>query len=48
MTNGCVAKEALKHATINTTLRYAHVMDEDLRRGLEISESRNSPEASKA
>lgn len=40
-----IAKEALKHRSINTTLRYAHVLDDDVRRGLEASESRNSPEA---
>ncbi|MCW1404104.1 tyrosine-type recombinase/integrase [Novosphingobium sp. MW5] len=38
-----IAKEALKHKSINTTLRYAHVMDDDLRKGLELSDSRNSP-----
>lgn len=39
------AKEALKHTSINTTLRYAHVLDEDVRKALDDSESRNSPEA---
>lgn len=39
------AKEALKHRNIKTTLRYAHVLDEDVRNALEASESRNSPEA---
>jgi len=39
------AKEALKHRSINTTLRYAHVLDEDTRRALDASDSRNSPEA---
>ena len=38
------AKEALKHRSINTTLRYAHVLDEDTRRALDASDSRNSPE----
>ena len=38
------AKEALKHRNLNTTLRYAHVLDEDVRTALEASESRNSPE----
>lgn len=40
------AQAALKHRSINTTLRYAHVSDDDTRRALEASESRNSPEAS--
>ena len=38
------AKEALKHKSITTTLRYAHVLDDDTRRALDESESRNSPE----
>ena len=38
------AKEALKHRSISTTLRYAHVLDEDTRRALDASDSRNSPE----
>ena len=38
------AKEALKHKSISTTLRYAHVLDDDTRRALDESESRNSPE----
>lgn len=42
------AKEALKHRRIETTLRYAHVLDEDVRNALEASESRNSPEVPKA
>jgi integrase len=41
------AKEALKHARIETTLRYAHVLDEDVRNALDASESRNSPEVPK-
>lgn len=41
------AKEALKHRRIETTLRYAHVLDEDVRNALEASESRNSPEVPK-
>ena len=36
------AKEALKHRSISTTLRYAHVLDEDTRRALDASESRNT------
>lgn len=39
------AKEALKHTSIATTLRYAHVLDDDTRRALEDSDSRNSPKA---
>jgi integrase len=38
------AKAALAHRSINTTLRYAHVLDEDVRNALDASESRNSPE----
>lgn len=41
------AKEALKHRRIETTLRYAHVLDEDIRNALDASESRNSPEVPK-
>lgn len=37
------AKEALKHTRIETTLRYAHVLDDDVRTALDASESRNSP-----
>lgn len=42
--NLAIAKEALKHKDIKTTLRYAHAADEDVRRGLDASESRDSPE----
>jgi integrase len=38
------AKEALKHRSLSTTLRYAHVLDEDVRNALEASESRHSPD----
>ena len=41
------AKEALKHKRIETTLRYAHVLDQDVRNALDASESRNSPEVPK-
>jgi integrase len=41
------AKEALKHRRIETTLRYAHVLDQDVRNALDASESRNSPEVPK-
>lgn len=39
--NLAIAKEALKHRNIKTTLRYAHAADDDLRRGLDASESRS-------
>jgi integrase len=42
------AKEALKHRNIKTTLRYAHVLDEDVRNALDASESRTIPEAKAA
>lgn len=42
--NLAVAKEALKHRSIKTTLRYAHATDEDVRRALDASESRTIPE----
>ncbi|MGW8201935.1 tyrosine-type recombinase/integrase [Sphingomonas bisphenolicum] len=38
------AKEALKHRRIETTLRYAHVLDDDVRNALDASESRHSPD----
>ncbi|WP_245646428.1 tyrosine-type recombinase/integrase [Sphingobium abikonense] len=41
------AKEALKHRRIETTLRYAHVLDDDVRNALEASESRHSPDQTK-
>lgn len=43
--NLAVAKEALKHRSIATTLRYAHVLDDDVRNALEESDSHNSPAA---
>ena len=42
------AKEALKHRNIKTTLRYANVVDQDIRNALDASESRNSPEVPKS
>lgn len=42
--NLVLAKEALKHKNIKTTLRYAHAADDDVRRGLDASESRRIPE----
>lgn len=38
------AKEALKHRSIQTTLRYAHVLDDDVRNALDASESRTITE----
>lgn len=38
------AKEALKHKSIATTLRYAHVLDDDVRNALDASESRTITE----
>lgn len=37
------AQKALAHRSIKTTMRYAHVLDNDVRYALEASESRNSP-----
>lgn len=37
------AKEALKHKRIETTLRYAHVLDDDVRNALEQSEIKATP-----
>jgi integrase len=42
--NLALAKEALKHKSIKTTLRYAHVLDDDLRTGLEAAQSRRITE----
>lgn len=42
--NLVLVKEALKHRNIKTTLRYAHAADDDVRKALEASRSRNSPE----
>lgn len=45
--NLAAAKEALKHRSIKTTLRYAHATDDDVRNALEASESRIIPETPK-
>ena len=38
------AQRALGHRSIKTTMRYAHVLDDDVRNALDASEPRNSPE----
>jgi integrase len=43
--NLAAAKRALAHRSIKTTLRYAHVLDDDVRNALEVSDSRTIPEA---
>lgn len=47
-TSGDIAltKTAMAHRSVKTTLRYAHVMNADVREALENSDSRNIPEAS--
>lgn len=42
--NLAAAKKALEHSSIKTTLRYAHVLTDDVRNALDAAESRNSPE----
>lgn len=42
--NIALAKRALEHKSIRSTLRYAHVLNDDVRRGLDAANSRNSPE----
>lgn len=39
-----LTKRALAHRNIATTLKYAHVLDDDVREGLDASESRTIPE----
>lgn len=46
--NLAIAQRALAHRSIKTTLRYAHASDEDVRRGLDASESRTIPDAERA
>lgn len=43
--NLAIAQKALAHKSIKTTLRYARAADDDVRWGLEVSESRNIPKA---
>lgn len=45
--NLAAAKAALKHTNIKTTLRYAHVLDDDVRAALDASDSRTIPTVSK-
>ena len=42
--NLALAKSALAHSRIETTLRYAHVLDDDVREGLAAAQSRTIPE----
>jgi integrase len=42
--NLALTKEALAHSRIETTLRYAHVLGDDVRKGLTAAQSRNIPE----
>lgn len=42
--NLAIAKDALAHKSIKTTLRYAHASDEDVRRGLDAAQSRTIPD----
>lgn len=42
--NLALTKEALAHKHIKTTLRYAHVLADDVRQGLSAAQSRNIPE----
>ena len=41
--NLALAKEVLRHKNISTTLRYAHVLDDDIRDALDAGISRNNP-----
>lgn len=41
--NIALAKRALEHRSIRSTLRYAHVLNDDVRKGLDAANSRNSP-----
>lgn len=42
------AQKALQHSNIKTTMRYVHVLADDLRDALDASESRNIPEVPKS
>lgn len=41
--NLAAVSQALKHRSLKTTLRYAHVLDDDVRNALDAAESRNIP-----
>lgn len=43
--NLAAAKEALAHKSIRTTLRYAHVLDDDVRNALDAAEARQTASA---
>lgn len=45
--NIATAQKALGHRSIKTTLRYAHATDDDVRKALEVSESRIIPETAR-
>lgn len=45
--NVALAQRALEHRSIRSTLRYAHVLNDDVRKGLDAANSRNSPEMAK-
>lgn len=45
--NIALAKKALEHRSIRSTLRYAHVLNDDVRKGLDAANSRNNPETGK-
>lgn len=42
--NLALTKDALKHTNISTTLRYAHVLGDDVRKGISAAQSRTIPE----
>lgn len=46
--NLAVVRDMLKHSTIRTTERYAHVLEGGVREGIRAGQSRNSPEAGNA
>lgn len=46
--NLAIAQKALAHKSIKTTLRYAKAADDDVRWGLEVSESRSIPKVGNA
>jgi integrase len=42
--NLATTQKVLRHKNIKTTLRYAHVLDDDVRKALDAGQSRNIPE----